>query len=90
MLIPGPIPGFVFYIVLSICCVYCLLVVKLYFLSSAVHQLAQPLEVTGMGRDDAGVHHHRLDDHARDLSGMLFEHALDRGAPVSRGTTPFS
>ena len=32
-----------------------------------------------LGRlDDADVHHHRLDDHAGDLVGILEERALDR------------
>src|SRR4029079_1320116 len=42
-----------------------------------VQSLAQPGEVAGVGVDDAGVHHDRLDDHAGDLAGVGLEHAVD-------------
>ena len=34
-------------------------------------ELAHALQIAGLRRDDAGVHHHRLDDHAGDLTAVL-------------------
>ena len=49
-----------------------------------VEQLLQAGEVAVVGRDDAGVHHHRLEDHAGDAAGVGLERPLD-GAEVVEG-----
>src|SRR5215216_7575479 len=41
-----------------------------------VHYLAHTLQVALLRRYDAGVHHYRLEDHARYLSTMLLEDPL--------------
>ena len=49
-----------------------------------VQQLLQPGEVAGVGVDDAGVHHDRLEDHAGDLAGVRRQRPLDGGEVVER------
>ena len=49
-----------------------------------VEQLLQAGEVAVVGRDDAGVHHHRLEDHAGDAAAVRVERPLD-GAEVVEG-----
>ena len=47
-------------------------------------QLAHPLEVAGLGHDDADVHHGRLHDEAGDLRAPLLEHPLEVVGVVER------
>ena len=49
-----------------------------------MRELFDPGQVAGVGQDDAEVHHRRLDDHRRDLAGVLLESALQRGQVVER------
>ena len=43
-----------------------------------------PVEIAGVGRDDAGVHHHRLHDHSGDRALVGVQHALERLEIVER------
>ena len=49
-----------------------------------VQQLAQPGQVAVVGRDDPGVHHHRLKDHSGDLTVEFGQRPLDRAEIVER------
>ena len=49
-----------------------------------LRQLAHALEIAGLRRDDARVHHHRFDDHPGDLATILVEHSLEGGEVVVR------
>ena len=50
----------------------------------AAGELANTFEVPGVGRDDAGVHHHRLHDHAGDRALVVVQHTLERLEIVER------
>src|SRR5215212_6753583 len=50
-----------------------------------VDYLAHAFEVALLRRYDAGVHHYRLEDHARYLPAMLLEKPLQRVEVVVRG-----
>ncbi len=49
-----------------------------------VQEVLQALEVTLLGKDDAGIHHDRFQDHSGDLARVLLEHAGDRSKVVER------
>ena len=49
-----------------------------------VQQVLDALQVAVVRRDDAGVHHARLDDHAGDPALVLLERALERVQVVER------
>src|SRR5439155_4957128 len=45
---------------------------------------SQPFQIARLGRDDADIHHDRLDDHARDPVALLLEDALQHFDVVER------
>src|SRR5579863_5235519 len=50
-----------------------------------VQQVLEAGQVAGLGRDDPGVHHDRLDDHPGDLARVLVEEAGHAVQVVERG-----
>ena len=52
--------------------------------AGGVHQIADGGEIAVVGRDDAGVHHHRFEDHRGDPPAVLGERAGHRVGVVER------